>query len=179
MKIIPRRFNKHDIEERVIWINNSKINSNMFFNTPATVQDTEIWYDINVGSSVRIDFTFTNEMGSIIAMGGFTTISIEHKNAEFYVMVHPEMHGEGIGKLTSFWMYNYGFSKLDLHKIYLYTNDDNISAYKIYEKAGFTLEGIQRDQKWKNERFQNRRLYGLLQTEWENLDWKKCVVDEI
>lgn len=179
MLIIPSKFSKEDIETRVEWINNPLINKTMFFDLPASVKNTLRWYENNLGSNSRIDFSFKNEDGKLVAMGGFTGITEIHKNAEFYVMVNPDSHGRGIGKQVSYWMYNYGFSQLNLHKIYLYTNDNNVAAYSIYEKAGFTLEGILREHKWKNGSFQNRRLYGLLKSEWIKLKWKKVISDEL
>ncbi len=179
MEIKPKRFRSKDISIRVNWINDSRINQTMFFDLPASVVNTERWFQNNIGNEKRVDFTFENSEGEIIAMGGFTDINSVHKNAEFYVMVNPELQGKGIGKKVSIWMYNYAFSVLNLNKIYLYTNDDNVVAYTIYEKAGFTLEGILRNHKWKNGDFQNRRFYGLLKSEWENLSWKKDIIDEV
>lgn len=179
MDFKPRRFNDKDIKIRVDWINDPRINQTMFFDLPASVINTEKWYNNTRENSKRIDFTFVNNEDDIIAMGGFTDISSIHKNAEFYVMVNPEMQGKGIGKQVSIWMYNYAFSVLDLNKIFLYTNDDNIAAFSIYEKAGFQLEGVLRNHKWKNNKFQNRRFYGLLKSEWINLEWKKNLNDEI
>lgn len=178
MGIKAYRFKIEDISTRVDWINNPAIHNTMYFEIPASIDKTEIWYENNVNNESRIDFTFKID-SVIIAMGGFTNISKEHKNAEFYVMVNPEMHGKGIGKEVSQWMFNYAFSVLKLNKIYLYTNDDNISAYSIYEKSGFKLEGIIREHKWKNGHFQNRRFYGLLLSEWKHLEWKKDIRDEI
>lgn len=177
MKIIPRKFSFEDIETRVNWINNPSIHSTMYFDVPVSVENTRKWYERIEVNDTRVDYSFMNETGALLAMGGFTGISKEHKNAEFYVMVNPDMHGQGIGKRVCKWMYNYGFSVLNLNKIYLYTNDNNVSAYKIYEKAGFVLEGIMREHKWKNGTFQNRRFYGLLSSEWERLPWKENVTD--
>lgn len=179
MKIKPLKFNISHVETRVNWINDSRVNESMFFDLPATVEQTTKWCEAIEKNSSRIDFSFLNEEGDIIAMGGFTGIHKEHNNGEFYVMVNPEMHGQGIGKKVSIWMYNYAFSKLNLHKIYLYTNDDNISAYSIYEKAGFKLEGVLREHKWKKDKYQNRRVYGLLKEEWDKIEWKQIINDEI
>lgn len=177
MTIKPYRFSEKDIHTRVEWINNPSINESMFFELPASVEKTLQWYKMNIGNKSRIDFTFYSAENLIIAMGGFTGINKEHNNAEFYVMVNPTMHGIGIGKKVSLWMYNYAFSVLDLNKVYLYTNDNNSKAYKIYEKAGFKLEGVLREHKWRNGRFQNRRFYGLLKSEWKTLEWKKKLND--
>lgn len=179
MNLKATRFSTEDIEARVSWINNPAINQSMYFEVPASVEKTLTWYENNIDNKRRIDFTFRNENDEIVAMGGFTDISDEHLNAEFYVMVSPEMHGRGIGKKVSKWMYNYAFSILKLHKIYLYTNDDNAAAYSIYEKSGFMLEGVLRDHRWKNDSFQNRLFYGLLASEWQAMEWKEIIEDEL
>lgn len=179
MKIIPKRFSEKDISKRVEWINNPSINKNMYFDLPASIEKTERWFSGNIDNKKRIDFSFFNTENELIAMGGYTAIDVIHNNAEFYVMVNPNMHGRGIGKKVSKWMYNYAFSSLNLNKIYLYTNDDNVSAYKIYENAGFRLEGVLRNHKWKNGKYQNRRVYGLLKSEWNQLEWKEEINYEI
>ncbi|WP_413511889.1 GNAT family N-acetyltransferase [Myroides odoratus] len=179
MKIKAKRFNEGDITIRVDWINNPLINQTMFFELPASVENTVKWYNANIGNQNRIDFSFFDTNSVCVAMGGFTSISKEHSNAEFYVMVDPFQQGKGIGQYVSKWMYNYAFSILKLNKIYLYTNDDNVAAYSIYEKSGFQLEGILRNHKWKNDKFQNRRFYGLLKSEWEVLEWKEYYHDEL
>lgn len=172
MQITPKIFSEEDIVSRVDWINNSLINSTMFFELPVTIEKTEKWLSNNKNNKTRIDFTFINESKIPLAMGGFTGICTKNKNAEFYVMVNPNMHGKGIGKKVSLWMYNYAFSQLDLHKIFLFTNDENTAAYKIYEKAGFRLEGVLREHKFKNKTYKNRRIYGMLKSEWQLQPWK-------
>lgn len=177
MKIIPAKFARKDIVERVNWINNPAINKSMYFELPATKEKTKKWFLDNSGNKTRIDFTFRNEIEEIIAMGGLTNINTEHSNAEFYIMVNPVLHGRGIGTKISKWINNYAFSVLSLNKVFLYTNDENEYAYKIYEKVGFQLEGVLREQKWKNGKFINRRFYGLLKREWKQMEWSKDIVD--
>src|SRR5690625_971618 len=173
MKLIPKYFNENHIKLRVEWINNPSINNNMFFELPASVEKTKEWYERNKGNRSRVDFTFLNSDNLIVAMGGFTKINKTHKNAEFYIMVRPGSQGQGIGGSSSKWLYNYAFSVLNLEKIYLYTNDNNVAAYKIYEDAGFKLEGTLRKDHWKNSSFIDRRFYGLLREEWEHFAWRK------
>lgn len=168
--IKARHFSFEDIPTRVNWINNPKINTSMFFDLPATLARTEDWYS-HKSVDKRIDFSFEDN-GILIGMGGFTAIDIKNSNAEFYVMVSPNHHGLGLGRQISLWMFNYAFQGLKLNKVYLYTNDDNIGAYKIYESAGFILEGVLREQKLKNGCFVNRRVYGLLRSDWINTSWK-------
>jgi len=172
--IKARIFSFEDIPSRVEWLNDPKINKTMFFDLPATIEKTEAWFK-NKDKTTRIDFSFV-EKDILVGMGGFINIDKINANAEFYIMISPLLQGKGYGKLLSLWMYNFAFIELNLHKIYLYTNDDNIAAYKIYEYAGFTLEGILREQKYKSGVFISRRFYGLLRQEWQTKEWKKEII---
>lgn len=169
-QIKARYFKREDIPTKVLWMNDSRINQQMFFKLPASVEETKVWFDNNIGNRNRVDFSFVLN-SSYVAMGGFTNIDYLAMHAEFYVMVNPEIHGKGIGSKVSIWMYNYAFAKLNLNKIYLYTNNDNISACRMYENAGFKLEGVLRQHKLKNKMLLDRRFYGLLRTEWEMQEW--------
>ena len=177
MKITARPFSETDVATRVAWINDERIHLSMFFDLPATVANTLKWYESNIGNRSRADLTFAGENGQIVAMGGFTGIDAIHSNAEFYVMVNPDLHGKGFGKSISKWLFNYAFLNYHLNKIYLYTNDDNVMAYKIYEDCSFKLEGVLRKHKFKNAEFQNRRFYGLLREEWQQLDWAETTIN--
>src|SRR5690606_38900289 len=157
MKISAKYLAEEDLMTRVVWINDPRINNSMFFEIPATLQKTKDWFIANVGNKRRVDFSFFDDNRILIAMGGFTGIDATNCHAEFYVMVNPDMQGLGVGKRISKWMFNYAFLKFDLHKIFLYTNDSNVKAYKIYEDASFRLEGILREHKWKNGEFQKDR----------------------
>ena len=144
----------------------------MCFKLPATVKETNNWFN-GKNDSVRIDLTFLNSNNEIVAMGGITTINSKDKTGELYLFVDPDFHGKGVGTKATKWIVNYGFLKLNLNKIFLLTNADNIAAYKIYENVGFKLEGVLRNHKWKNNRFINRKFYGLLKSEWKNLEYKE------
>lgn len=179
MKLTARYFSEADVEARVQWINDPRINVSMFFDLPASVEKTLNWAKSIKDNNSRVDFTIVDEENNIVAMGGFTGIDRVHKHAEHYMMVNPEMHGKGYGKKASLWICNYVFLKFDLHKIFLYTDNHNIASYKIYENSGFQLEGILRDHKWKNGSFQNRRFYGLLESEWQQASWKNNEINYI
>jgi len=177
MRFNVSKIAESDLETRVEWINNPMIHSSMYFDIPATVEKTRQWYEISRNNRHRIDLVFRDNSGIIVSMSGLTSIDYSNKNAEFYIMVNPKLQGKGIGKEVSLWTINYGFSKFDLHKVYLSTNEENIKAYKIYESLGFKIEGILRDHKFKDGKFTNRRLYGLLRSEWQKLNWKQHLSD--
>ncbi len=172
MKILIKYFSKKHIKARVGLINNSLINNSMFFNLPATIKETTKWFD-DKNDNLRTDLTFLSCNNDIIAMGGITNINPTDKTGELYIFVDPNFHRKGIGSRATKWIVNYGFLKLNLNKIYLLTNDNNASAYRIYENLGFKQEGVLREHKWKNNCFIDRKFYGLLKSEWNHQDYKR------
>ena len=167
-----RQFKFCDIEERVKLINNPKIHSHMYFDLPATIQKTQKWFN-KKDNYRRSDFTFINKKDNVIGMSGITNFDEYNSKAEFYVMVSPAYQGMGYGTSISKWTFNYGFLVFNLNKLFLFTDNDNPPSYRIYEKAGFKLEGILRQHSKKDGIYRDRRLYGLLQEEWIQLPWKR------
>lgn len=162
--MIVRPIIIEDLPLRVQWMNDPCIYSSMHFEVPITLDNTIKWFDKNRNSNLRSDVCFIDN-GVIVAFGGLTSIDSQLKKAELYIFVNPQSHKSGIGTQATILLCKYGFEKLDLHKIYLYTNEDNISAIKVYQKCGFLLEGRLRDEYLMNNRFKDRLYFGLLKEE--------------
>ncbi len=166
MKI--RKLSQGDLPERVRWMNNPAVYRTMHFTPPISLEKTIEWHKRNQQLQSRCDVVFQDENGQLLAMGGLTGIDYTVRKAEFYIFVNPDMHRRGIGSEATRLLCKYGFDVLQLHKIYLYTNSSNAGARKTYEKVGFKLEGVHRNEMITNERYEDRLYYGLLADEFEN-----------
>lgn len=166
MKI--RKLNQNDLPCRVNWMNTPVVYRNMHFTPPISLDNTINWYNKNQALSSRHDMVFEDENGESVAMGGLTNIDFSLRKGEFYIFVNPYRHNEGIGTKATKLLCQYGFQILNLHKIFLYTNSENLIARKTYEKVGFKLEGIHRDEMIINEQFKDRYYYGLLASEFDS-----------
>ena len=140
----------------------------MNFVPPISFEKTQAWYDVIKDSQKRFDCVFVNDENEILAFGGLTNIDYSIRKAEFYVFVNPSKQKQGIGTKATGLLCKYGFEVLQLHKVYLYTNATNVGAQKTYEKVGFKLEGVHRQEKIKNESYEDRLYYGLLSNELRN-----------
>lgn len=65
---------------------------------------------------------------------------------------------------------SYAFNELNLMRVYLHTFAKNISAIKIAEKAGFTLEGQMRNHVFKNGRYEDVLVMALSAEEFRGHD---------
>lgn len=77
--------------------------------------------------------------------------------------------GRGLGFVRA--LTDYGFATLGARRVWLDASGENLRAQKIYERAGYRLEGRLRDHWWRPMlgRTVDLMLYGMLRAEWENL----------
>lgn len=165
-----RKLNESDLNLRVTWMNHPKVYSSMHLNLPVSLENTLKWYHLNVNNNARIDLVFEDIEDQPIAMGGLTSIDPFIRKAELYIFVNPDSQAKGIGTRVTSLLCKYAFEILSLHKVYLYTNETNIAAQRIYEKNGFKLEGRLRDELYVNERYETRLYYGLLFKDFKALE---------
>jgi len=163
--MIIRKLEKSDLGERVAWMNRPEVFKTMHFTPPITLENTVAWFEKNMDVSTRCDMAFEDNAGNLVAMGGLTNIDYTTRKAEFYIFVNPSRQREGIGTEATKLLCQYGFEVLNLHKIYLFTNNSNLGGRRTYEKVGFKLEGVHRDEMITNDKFDNRLYYGLLADE--------------
>ena len=163
--MIVRKLEESDLQLRVCWMNNEKVYSSMHFDIPVIMENTIKWYHNNIGNNKRADLTF-EEGGEIVAFGGLTCINREVDKADLYIFVNPNAQKGGIGTKATKLLCKYGFEELGLSKIYLETNEDNVVARRVYEKCGFRLEGVHREEyKTLDGVMLSRMYYGLLKRE--------------
>lgn len=163
--IYLRKIQESDLKTRVAWMNDIAVYPSMGFTPPISLENTIKWYQVNLNNNKRVDCVFVNNQGELLAMAGLTSIDYTSRKAEFYLFVNPNRQRQGIGWKATYLLCKYGFTVLHLNKIYLYTNDTNVGAQKVYEKVGFQLEGRLRDERIANSRYEDRLYYGLLAKE--------------
>lgn len=70
-------------------------------------------------------------------------INYIHRNCEYGIMMGDKTEwGKGYAKEASIAIINYGFEELGLNKVNLGVIDSNDVAVKLYEKIGFVVEGV-------------------------------------
>lgn len=163
--MIIRRLEERDLPLRVSWMNDERVYGSMHFDIPILLENTINWFRNNIGNEKRSDLVFEKDE-EIVAFGGLTGINREVNKAELYVFVNPSIQKKGIGTKAIRLLCKYGFEELGLSKIWLETNEDNMAARRVYEKCGFMLEGVHREEyKTIDGAMLSRLYYGLLKRE--------------
>ena len=64
-----------------------------------------------------------------------------HRRAEFQIIISPDFQKKGLATRAARLAMDYGFTVLNLYKLYLIVDKENEKAIHIYRKLGFTVEG--------------------------------------
>lgn len=166
MKVNIRRFERTDIPKKVEWINNPENNQFLHYDTPISIVGTERWYDSHQGEETRYDAVIEADG---VPVGTIGLLSIDRKNskAEYYIaMGEVDYKGKGVAKEASKLILAYGFETLRLNRIYLFTEVENISAQKLFERVGFVREGVIRQDIVSHGKYVDRIAYGFLREDW-------------
>lgn len=132
------------------------------------IEVDERWFEgylARRGTDVRCAICREAE-GEPIGLVSLTGIDPVHRRAELHIQLGDrDAHGQGIGTEATRAMVQHGFRDLNLNRIYLFVLDSNTAARRLYEKVGFRGEGTLRDAAFKDGRYEDVHVMGLLQAE--------------
>ncbi len=79
----------------------------------------------------------------------------------------PEHWGKGYATEAAQAMVHFGFTTLQLHRIWSWCIADNIRSARVFEKLGMQLEGRLRENEHFKDRWWDTLVYGMLKSEWK------------
>lgn len=94
--------------------------------------------------------------GTVIAVAILNKLSGKRSHcANISIMVNPNFHSMGIGSALMNKLLEYCNNIFKIKKIELSVFSSNKKAIKLYEKYGFSIEGIKRQSIFVNEKFED------------------------
>lgn len=170
-----RKFEFRDIPNKIRWINDPANNRYLHYDLPLEYEKTCAWFEKNQHRTDRYDAVIEQEG---IPVGLIGLLGLKDGEGEYYIsMGEAGAKGCGVAKAASELLLSYGFRKLGLKRIYLYTEEENLSAQRLFERLGFRQEGLYKDHLFYNGRYVNR--YGYSMTRQEYLSERMTPVQEL
>lgn len=83
--------------------------------------------------------------GRMIGTCGFTSFDMSANSAEVGYVLHPDFWGQGLAPEALRRVMQFGFEKMDLHRIEAHYMEGNERSRRVMEKLGMTFEGYRRD----------------------------------
>lgn len=166
MEIKIRKFHREDIPYKVKWINDDENNQFLHYDLPLREDKTLLWFNSIKDRTDRADFTITYN-GEPAGLIGLLNIDNKNRKAEYYITLGgSKFKGKGIATIASELLIEESYHNYKLNKIYLYTEVENKSAQRLFERIGFIKEGLLKEDLIQEGRKVDRFIYGLFVEEY-------------
>lgn len=169
-RVLLRPLERSDLNERYLsWLNDPEVTryteTGIF---PTTAEDLENYYRGVSGSKNDVMLAVIDKKsGQHVGNVKLGPIHWVHHCATFGILIgDKEFWGKGFGLEATRLMVEYGFYRLNLHRIDLGVFADHEAAVRCYEKAGFKVEGRMREDLCLDGKYKDRLWMGLLRSEY-------------
>jgi len=168
-KIRLRSLTQTDIETTLAWHNQEDI-SDLYSGHPfpVNIEMEEKWYKKILTSNfpVTVFGVERTDNQKLIGITLLKDINMINRSAEFALYIGEiNERGQGFAKEALKKTLNFGFFKIGLNRITLKVLQENETAIQLYQSAGFIKEGTLRKNVFKNNKFKDEILMGILKEE--------------
>ncbi len=168
-RIYLRPLELDDIERCVHWINNEEVNKFLVSGRlPIHKIKEETWIKNLYKDPNNILLAISlKEKDLHIGNTGLHNISWIDRYGILGIMIgEKKFWGKGYGTEATKLMLDYAFNRLNLERVELSVYEFNERAIKCYLKAGFKEEGRLRRRRFKDGRYWDEIVMGILKEEW-------------
>ena len=153
------------------WINSLKITEFMGSNGvfPVPLSKEQEWFDKQNTDDKNINLALETKEKKHIGNIGLHQIDWIARHALAGIMIgEKEEWNKGYATEAEKLLLHHAFSNLNLNRIYAHVVTENTASVKAAEKAGFQKEGVLRQCVFKNNRYYDAFLLGILKEDWKN-----------
>lgn len=109
-----------------------------------------------------IHFAIADDNDEYVGTISLKSINYTDRNAEYAIAMRRKYWGKNYAMEATKRIIDFGFNKLNLHKIYLNVPASNIRAHKFYTKFGFQRENIFKEHLYLNGIYEDLIWYCIL-----------------
>jgi ribosomal-protein-alanine N-acetyltransferase len=95
--------------------------------------------------------------------------SVKHRRGDIGYVLARDCWGKGYATEAARAIVAFGFTDLNLHRIYATCDVRNKASARVLEKAGMRREGRMRESAFLRGRWRDSLIYGVLEQEWKKL----------
>ncbi len=176
-KVVLRPFAKNDWEEMIRILDDlelkrltGSVTSDEEANatdSPEEMERMKQWYLNRNEQTDRLDLAIVDiESGLVVGEAVFNEYEEETGNVNFRILIGRAGRNKGLGSEAVSLFIMYGMTELQLHKIGLEVYSFNPRAERVYQKAGFVLEGVKREDFMYNGEYIDTKIYGMLRADY-------------
>ena len=169
-RVFLRAPERSDVPDFVRWFNDAEVLHHLAMRGPMSEAAEERWFDAMLERQSRTDHHFVIcllDGGRAIGTVGLHAIDMVEGTASFGIAIgEAEYWNRGLGTDATRAICDFGFGELRLDRIELQVYAGNDRGRRVYEKAGFVLEGTLRSAHYHHGARVDVHVMGLLREEW-------------
>jgi len=156
------------------WQNDPKVRRYARNMWPHTIEDVKKWFEPSPDRHTREFVVFTiyhkrdkRPIGTV----GLGRINWVSRNANIFATIgEPEYWGKGIAIEANKLLIKYGFTELNLHKIYAGVFTPNKRSLRAAEKLGFEKEAVLKEEMYVDGEYHDVHKFALFKRDWMKLN---------
>jgi len=162
--ITLRPFERKYIVKYRKWINDPEIASLIDRVLPVSEMEHEKWFENIQKDKNSVFFAIhQNKSSRYIGNVWLWDINWRHRKGEVRIVIGKKGdQGKGMGTEALLLISDFAFNCLNLHKIYAYVLASNKRARKSFEKAGFSVEGTLKGDRFVNKKYEDIYFLGKI-----------------
>ena len=166
-----RAIERKDLELLRNMINDSELEPKVVgWSFPVSEFQQEKWYENNILSNTNLRLIIETPQNGAIGLATLVNIDWKNRRATHGIkIVNVENRIRGIGTDTVMAIMKYAFDELQLNRLDGSWLETNIASQKLYTKCGWKEEGLCRNCVYKNGKYLNLKIVGILREEYYEL----------
>jgi ribosomal-protein-alanine N-acetyltransferase len=172
-RLILRPFKYSDDDAMLkYWIADEKIQSLYSEPVYSTKEEVKGLLDKYIGSYQKEDYyrwaIIDKANNECICQIAYFLVDSKNHFAEIEYCIGSDFQCRGYATEATKAVIDYGFNRINLHKVQICTKTINKPSKRVIEKCGFTYEGTLRDYFYMNNQYVGRLYFSILREEYEN-----------
>jgi diamine N-acetyltransferase len=158
-----RELRLEDIDAMYEFIEDEEIALNFVFTRyPSSKEGLSKFITNSWGNHNDVHFAITNEENEYVGTVSLKNINYVDRNAEYAIALRKTFWGKNYAFEATKLIIEYGFNRINLHKIYLNVLSSNIRANKFYQKFRFKKEGLFKEHIYLNGKYEDLSWYYII-----------------
>jgi len=135
------------------------------------IEDQRRWWRDKILNDDSWQYFVACDQATVVGAVGLTYIHPIYQTAEFAITVGERYRGNGYGSDMLKTIIKHGFESLNLNRIWCEVYDNN-EAIGLYRKIGFKDEGTLRQHVYKDGKYLDAHVLGMLREDYKWRNWK-------
>jgi RimJ/RimL family protein N-acetyltransferase len=161
-----------DLPDFQRWLNDEEVTAGLMLCLPLSMADEQSWYEsilITPPAEHPLVIEYQTESGwKAIGNCGLHRIETRCRLGEVGIFIgEKDYWDKGVGTRVLRLLVRHAFNTLNLNRVFLQVYATNLRAIHCYEQVGFVHEGRLRQNMYKNGKYIDVLIMGIIRSEWE------------